>query len=142
MVISFPSCLISGTTFGGNPLGSRLAHHVFQRISSPDMLAQIGSMSSIFQSHLLSLKEKFPQFVDSVRGKGLILGLELKSVGNKTPSDLTSLVVTKAREKGLLVITAGEGTIRLVPPLNIPNEAALPGLEILEDALRDVSKEV
>ena len=105
------------------------------------MLAHITSMSNVFQSHLSQFQELFPNLVDSVRGRGLILGVQLKSIGSKSSSDLASLVVTKAREKGLLVITAGEGTIRLVPPLNIPEEAVLEGLEILEEALRDVSKE-
>ena len=84
----------------------------------------------------------FPQLVDSVRGRGLILGIQLKSVGSKTSSDLANLVVTSAREKGLLIITAGEGTIRLLPPLNIPEDAVSEGLKILEEALRDASKEI
>jgi 4-aminobutyrate aminotransferase-like enzyme len=40
------------------------------------------------------------------------------------------------------MITAGEGVLRLVPPLNIPREAALKGLEILEDSLNAVNKEI
>ena len=134
--------LISGTTFGGNPLATRLAHHVFQRLSSPEMLTQIGSTSSIFTSRLQKFQETLPNLVDSVRGRGLILGMQLKSVGSKSSSDIAGLVVTQAREKGLLIITAGEGTIRLVPPLNIPDEAASQGLDILEEAMRDVSKEI
>lgn len=104
------------------------------------MLAHIASMSNVFQSHLSRFQELFPNLVDSVRGRGLILGVQLKSIGSKSSSDLASLVVTKAREKGLLVITAGEGTLRLVPPLNIPQEAVSEGLEILEEALREVSR--
>ena len=132
----------SGTTFGGNPLASRLAHNVFQRISSPEMLAQIVSTSSLFQSRLANMAEKFPQIVDSIRGKGLLLGIQLKSVGNKSLGDLANLAVTKARRRGLLIITAGEGTIRLVPPLNIPEKVALDGLDILESALEDVSRDI
>ena len=98
-------------------------------------------MSNVFQSHLSQLQEALPNLIESVRGRGLILGAQLKPIGSKSPSELASLVVTKAREKGLLVITAGEGTIRLVPPLNIPEEAVSEGLEVLEEALREVSKE-
>jgi acetylornithine aminotransferase len=133
--------LTPGTTFGGNPLATRLAHHVFQRLSSPEMLTHIGSMSSVFNSHLDKFQRSFPKLVDSVRGRGLILGVQLKSVGSKSSSDLANLVVTRAREKGLLVITAGEGTIRLVPPLNIPEEATSQGLALLEEAMRDVDRE-
>ncbi len=131
-----------GTTFGGNPLATRLAHHVFQRLSSPEMLTQIGSTSLVFTSRLNKFKEAFPNLVDSVRGRGLILGMQLNSVGSKSSSDIAGLVVARAREKGLLIITAGEGTIRLIPPLNIPEEAVSQGLDILEEAMRDVSKEI
>ena len=106
------------------------------------MLTQIGLTSSVFTSRLQKFQEIFPNLVDSVRGRGLILGIQLKSVGSKSASDIAGLVVTQAREKGLLIITAGEGTIRLVPPLNIPDEAVSQGLDILEEAIRDVSKEI
>jgi len=98
-------------------------------------------MSNVFQSRLNQFQELLPNLIESIRGRGLILGVQLKSIGSKSPSELASLVVTKAREKGLLVITAGEGTIRLVPPLNIPEEAVSEGLGALEEALREVSKE-
>jgi acetylornithine aminotransferase len=106
------------------------------------MLSQISSTSSVFQSHLNKFQNSFPQLVETIRGKGLILGIQLKSVGGKSSSDLAGMVVTKAREKGLLIITAGEGTLRLVPPLNIPEEAALAGLAILEEAMRDVAGDI
>src|ERR1700694_1761759 len=128
-----------GTTFGGNPLAARLAHHVFQRLSSPEMLAQIATTSQLFQDRLAKFKDTFPEMVDQVRGRGLILGVQLNSVGGKSSSDIAGMIVQAAREKGLLIITAGEGTLRLVPPLNIPEEAALDGLTILEEAMRDVS---
>jgi acetylornithine aminotransferase len=131
-----------GTTFGGNPLGARLAYHVFQRISSAEMLTQIHTTSSLFQNSLSYLKQSFPDLVEEVRGLGLILGVQLKANGGKTASDIANLVVKHARENGLLVITAGEGTIRLVPPLNIPEEAVSEGLRILEEAMRDVQKAI
>src|SRR5215475_8293481 len=142
MVFRFCMILTTGTTFGGNPLASRVAHHVFQRLSSPEMLSQIASTSSIFQSRLAEIMEKLPQLVDSIRGKGLILGMQLKSVGNKSSTDLAGSVVAKARTRGLLIITAGEGTIRLVPPLNIPEDVALEGLSILEESLQEISQDI
>lgn len=141
-VHSLDSVFISGTTFGGNPLATCLAHHVFQRLSSPKMLSHIESTSTMFKSQLDQFQHSIPKLVDSVRGRGLILGIQLKSVGSKSSSDLAGLVVKRAREKGLLVITAGEGTIRLVPPLNIPKDAVSQGLSLLEEAIRDVDKEI
>jgi acetylornithine aminotransferase len=106
------------------------------------MLSQIASTSAIFKSHLQKFQDSFPELVDSIRGKGLILGIQLKSIGGKSSSDIAGMVVTKAREKGLLIITAGEGTLRLVPPLNISEEAALEGLKVLEEAMKDVVRDI
>ena len=131
-----------GTTFGGNPLATRLAHHVFQRLSSPEMFTQIESTSTVFQSRLSKFKDEFPRLVEQIRGRGLILGIQLKGEGMNTSSDIAGMVVKSAREKGLLVITAGEGTIRLVPPLNIPEEAVLEGLDILETVFRDIASQL
>ena len=131
-----------GTTFGGNPLATRLAHHVFGRISSPEMLKQISKTSSLYQQNLNNYLSAYPDLVNSIRGRGLILGIQLKSIGNHTPSDIANMVVTKTRQAGLLVITAGEGTIRLVPPLNIPEDVASRGLEILGFAFQQVRQEI
>jgi acetylornithine aminotransferase len=131
-----------GTTFGGNPLATRLAHHVFGRISSPEMLQQVTQTSKLFKKHIDGYIASFPELVDSARGRGLILGIQLKAVGNHTPSDIANLVLAKARLAGLLVITAGEGTVRLVPPLNIPEDVATRGLEILGSAFRQVRQEI
>ena len=66
----------TGTTFGGNPLAAWLAHHVFQRLTSPEMYTHIATTSAIFQSRLAKLKDTFPQFIEEVRGRGLILGIQ------------------------------------------------------------------
>jgi acetylornithine aminotransferase len=92
------------------------------------MLTQIHITSSLFQKSFSYLKQSFPDLIEEVRGVGLILGLQLKAVGAKTASDIAGLVVKHARENGLLVITAGEGTIRFVPPLNISEETVSEGL--------------
>jgi len=134
--------LIVGTTFGGNPLATRIAHHVFQRLSSSEMLNQITSTSTLFQARLTKLYESYPRLVTEIRGRGLILGIQLRSIGPKTSTETANMVVRRAREKGLLLITAGEGTIRLVPPLNIPENVATQGLDILEQVMKEVHQEI
>jgi acetylornithine aminotransferase len=135
-----PEVNCSGTTFGGNPLATRIAHHVFERLSSPETLAQVGTTSQLFVSHMQNLQQKFPDMIDSIRGRGLILGLQLKPLQGKDATTIANSVVGHARQQGLLIITAGEGTLRFVPPLNIPEEVVLAGLEILESAIEEVSK--
>lgn len=120
-----------GTTFGGNPLGARLAHYIVSRLSDPKLLAQVSTKSEIFQSHFKSLQSKYPSLVKEIRGRGLHLGLQL----TQDPSP----IITAARERGLLVITAGTNTLRFVPSLTITEEEIHEGFAILDEAMRIVT---
>jgi len=122
-----------GTTFGGNPLGSRLAHYIVGRLADPELQKGVLQKEARFRQHFTRIHEAFPDVVQEVRGRGLILGLQLNS--DPTP------VVTAARERGLLVITCGTNTLRFVPPLIISNEEIDQGMEILEQAMTAVFRE-
>lgn len=115
-----------GTTFGGNPLGSRIGCHVLNRIADNVFLSNVNEKSTLLKSLLCGLKEKYSGHIVDVRGQGLILGLECK----EDPSP----IVEKARELGLLIITAGGNVIRFVPPLTIENETLEEGVRILDEA--------
>lgn len=119
-----------GTTFGGNPLGSRIGCHVLGRIANDEFLANVNQKSEFLQLKLNQLKEKYSDEIVEVRGQGLILGVECKNDPSK--------VVEKARDLGLLIITAGGNVIRFVPPLTIENETIEEGVTILDDAFKAV----
>lgn len=120
-----------GTTYGGNPLGSAVGLHVVETVSDKNFLKEVSEKSALFQKGLSEIVEKFPDHVEGVKGKGLLLGLQLTS---KLDS---GLVVEKAREYGLLVITAGGNVIRIVPALNIPLQTIEEGLKMLSTALKE-----
>lgn len=115
-----------GTTFGGNPLACRLAHYMVERLSDEKLLQDVLTKSQTFKEGFDKLKQKYPEVVVESRGKGLILGLQL----NEDPAP----IVKAARERGLLVITAGTNTLRFVPSLAITDEEIKTGLAILEEA--------
>ena len=116
-----------GTTFGGNPLGSRLAHYIVNRLSDPELQKGVFEKEKLFRDHFEKLRERFPDVIQEVRGKGLLLGLQLSQ--DPTP------VITAARERGLLIITCGTNTLRFVPPLIITEAEIQEGMQILGDAL-------
>ena len=123
-------CVVTGdhgTTFGGNPLACRLAHYIFSRLSEPELQQGVLEKGQIFRNGFETLRQKHPEIISEVRGKGLILGLQLTR--DPTP------IITAARERGLLVITCGTNTLRFVPPLIISNEEIQQGLEILGQAM-------
>ncbi|KUJ13446.1 acetylornithine and succinylornithine aminotransferase [Mollisia scopiformis] len=117
-----------GTTFGGNPLGGRLAHYIVSRLSDPNLQESVVAKSKIMVKHLEQLQKKYPELVKEIRGKGLILGLQLTQ--DPTP------IVTAARERGLLIITAGKNTLRFVPSLSIKEEEIEEAFTILDEAMR------
>ncbi|KAK8906012.1 hypothetical protein QC760_005911 [Botrytis cinerea] len=120
-----------GTTFGGNPLGSRIAHYIVSRLSDASLQKDVLKKSEIFKKHFQALQSKYPELVKEIRGKGLHLGLQLSQ--DPTP------IVTAARERGLLIITAGTNTLRFVPSLNITEQEIEEGFGILAEAMRIVA---
>lgn len=116
-----------GTTFGGNPLASRLAHYMVTRLSEKQLQADVGSKAKVFRERFAQLQERYPELITEVRGRGLLLGLQL----TRDPSD----IVKAARERGLLIITAGTNTLRFVPSLTVTEEEIGQGLDILEQAI-------
>ena len=103
-----------GTTFGGNPFVSALANVVFDEVSSSKMLEHVNHVGSQLHASLCNLQNKFPQLIAAVRGRGLIWGVDVA---------LKASVVQEAcRVAGIVVLTAGEHTLRLLPPLVVqPN---------------------
>ncbi|KAF6230524.1 hypothetical protein HO133_004868 [Letharia lupina] len=123
-------CVVTGdhgTTFGGNPLACRLAHYIFSRLSDPELQQGVMEKEKIFRKGFERLRKRFPEVIKEVRGRGLILGLQLTQ--DPTP------IVTAARERGLLIITCGTNTLRFVPPLIISEEEIEEGLAKLEQAM-------
>ncbi|PHH72448.1 hypothetical protein CDD82_5974 [Ophiocordyceps australis] len=116
-----------GTTFGGNPLACRVAHSMVTRLSDAALLQRVEEKSSILVSALEALSGQYPQLVLEVRGRGLILGLQL----SQDPSP----IVKAARERGLLVITAGTNTLRFVPSLLVTDSEIGLAMDILKDAI-------
>ncbi|KIX06379.1 uncharacterized protein Z518_04355 [Rhinocladiella mackenziei CBS 650.93] len=123
-----------GTTFGGNPFACRVAHHVFGRLARPQLQEDVRVKSTLFFRAFETMKEKFPGVVSAVRGRGLIVGYQLSDEAKAKVTE----VVTAARERGLLIITAGDGVIRIVPPLVISHAEINRGLVILEEAMNVV----
>ncbi len=95
-----------GSTFAGGPLITTVAHHVLERVSQPDFLAHVREVGSYLMERL---KELNSPFIREVRGRGLMVGLELTI-------DVSPLIEAGYRH-GLLLLNAGPNVIRFVPPL-------------------------
>jgi len=107
-------CIESGdhaTTFGGGPLVSAAAIEVLRRIRRPSFLQAVRDKGEFLLGRLKQLKQRFPDKVVAVRGLGLMVGVEL--------SFKAAPLLQQFYDRGVLVCTAGERVIRVVPPLVI-----------------------
>jgi len=114
------------TTFGGGPLVASVGAAVTRTIAEPAFLERVGELGRHLLSGLESLADRSPR-VRAVRGLGLMRGVVLD--GPASP------VVTAARERRLLVVSAGPDVVRIVPPLTITESEIDEGIDILEQAL-------
>jgi len=112
------------TTFGGGPFVATVALDVLRTIADPDFLAAVRAKGEWFGTRLNRLVAGSSR-VREARGRGLMWGLELNEVA--------APVVAAARERHLLVLTAGPTVIRLVPPLTITRDELDRGVTILEE---------
>ncbi|HEV2750843.1 MAG TPA: acetylornithine/succinylornithine family transaminase [Gemmatimonadales bacterium] len=114
------------TTFGGGPLVASVALDVVRTIADPAFLTSVRRKGDWLGARLEQLVATSPR-VKAVRGRGLLWGLEL--------SEPAAPFVAVARERGLLVLTAGSHVIRLIPPLVITEAELERGVVVLEEVL-------
>ena len=129
------------STFGGNPVSLAAALATFD-ILQRGAIDNAGKVGGEMLERLYGWKESHP-LVGDVRGRGLMIGLELvKNKETREPAtELRNRMEMVAFEKGLMILGCGETSIRLCPPLVISEEDATVALDILEDALTQVESE-
>jgi predicted acetylornithine/succinylornithine family transaminase len=101
------------STFGGNPLVTAAGIASLTTLSDPTLLEHCGSMGSYFMDQLKGLKKKYPSIQD-VRGKGLLIGMELDRSGAD--------IINECLKKGVLINCVQEKVLRFIPPLIVTKE--------------------
>ena len=114
------------TTFGGGPFVASVALDVVSAIADPDFLADVRAKGEWLGGALTALASRRAR-VREARGRGLMWGLEL--------NEIAAPIVAAARERHLLVLTAGPTVIRIVPPLTVTREELERGVAILDEVL-------
>jgi acetylornithine/N-succinyldiaminopimelate aminotransferase len=98
-----------GSTFGGNPMSVAAGNAVLDVMLAPGFFDQVNDSAKYLHGKLEGLAGQYPKLFESVRGAGMLAGVKCVV----TAGD----VVAKARDKGLLVLTAGDNVLRILPPL-------------------------
>ena len=100
-----------GSTFGGNPLAMSVGNTVIDIILNKQFLNNVKNISKYFFSRLNQIKDKHPKVIKEIRGKGLLIGIQLGSDQTK--------FIKKLMDNRLLTIRAAENVVRILPPLNV-----------------------
>jgi len=115
-----------GSTYGGNPLAMAVGLASLEELTRPETLANVADITGYFAQQLTGLKDRFPDIIAEIRGKGLLIGLKL----NSNNRDFMGL----ARDEKLLIAGGSDNTVRLLPSLLITREEAREAVEKLERA--------
>jgi acetylornithine/N-succinyldiaminopimelate aminotransferase len=117
-----------GSTYGGNPLAMAVAIAALDEIARPELLDHVNQVSGYLNQQLQGLKDRYPDIVAEIRGKGLLIGLKL------IPNNRDFIAM--AREHRLLIAGGGDNCIRLLPPLILTQEEAREAIEKLEETFQ------
>ena len=120
-----------GSTFGGNKLAMAAALETLHIMKEADFLEEVRSKSAILLEQLQLAFQDHPK-ISAVRGLGMMIGIETSASLSK--------IVEGARQKGLIILTAGENVIRLLPPLTISREEIQQGITVLKEVFSEVDE--
>ncbi|MDB0054101.1 aspartate aminotransferase family protein [Candidatus Pelagibacter sp.] len=113
-----------GSTFGGNPLAMAVGNEVMNIIANKKFLNNVKSISKYFLLNLNKIKKKYPRVIKEIRGKGLLIGIQLHT-------DQTNFI-KKLMVNKLLTIRAAENVVRILPPLNVKKNEIDQAIKIIK----------
>ena len=120
-----------GSTFGGNPLAMTVGNTVMDIISNKKFLKNVKSISKYFLSNLKEIQNKYPNIIKEIRGRGLLIGIQLKTDQTK--------FIKKLMDNNLLTIRAAENVVRVLPPLNVKKSEINLALKIIKKVCSELN---
>lgn len=114
-----------GSTYGGNPMAMAVANAAFDELTKPELMENVNKVSNYLMQQFEGLKQRHPDIVEDVRGKGLLCGMKLK----KKALDVRNL----ARDHNLLIGNAGDNVLRMAPPLIASEDNVREAIAILDE---------
>ncbi len=130
------------TTFGGNLVACAASLATIDVIEKENLVENAAKQGEIMNKRLKEMEERY-EIVGDARGLGLMQATEI--VKNKDSKEIAPKIrdeiVDRALKKGLLLLSCGDSSIRYIPPLVITSEQVETGMDILEEAIKEASRE-
>lgn len=124
-----------GSTFGGNPMATAVARAVLGKLQSKALIKNVEARGNELRNALAALNKKYGIFKE-IRGRGLMIGAELKDSLKGKAGDITEAV----RQYGLLILQAGPDVMRIMPPLTVTGKEMKEGIVRLNRAMESYLK--
>jgi 4-aminobutyrate aminotransferase len=124
-----------GTTFGGNPIACRAGLATLQIIQEENLMTHAVEVGNYIQGRFRKVQKKLP-IIGDVRGKGLMVGVELINADGSPASEIIKAVIKGIGKRGIALTKCGASSLRIAPPLIITQEQADEGVEIILELLR------
>jgi len=126
------------STHGGNPLACAAGLGNLEAFEDLDLVREAKRKEKIMRDIVYSWKDKYPSRIGRILGNGLLFGIFItKENSEELDSDLTNYICERAMEKGVFSICTGRGTLKLGPPLTIPDDALIEGLSVYEECFNE-----
>lgn len=136
-VMDLPGVGSMSSTHSANPLVCVAGHENLKAMLEDGLIDNSKKLGVVFHNKLNQIKDKYPDYLKYVFGKGLVAALVFIDNEGDPLTNLCDTVTEKAFQKGLLVVHTGRESIKLAPPLSITKEAMLEGIEVLEECIRE-----
>ena len=120
-----------GSTFGGNPLAMAVGNSVMDIIANKKFLKNVKNISKYFLVNLNKIKEKYPRIIKEIRGRGLLIGIQLHT-------DQANFI-KKLMDNKLLTIRAAENVVRILPPLNVKKNEIDQAIKVIKKVCIEVN---
>jgi acetylornithine/N-succinyldiaminopimelate aminotransferase len=122
-----------GSTFGGNPLATRVGNAVLDVVLSPGFLDHSRRMALLLKQRLAELKDRYPTVITEIRGEGLLIGLRCVAPNGD--------VVAALRNEKLLTVAAGDNVVRLLPPLIVNEQEIAEAVGMIDRAFGKLARQ-
>ena len=127
------------STHGGSPLACAAGLGNLEAFEKLNLVEESKRKGKIMYDTISSWKKKYPNRISYILGKGLLYGVFIKEESsNKLDEYLTNIICEKAMEKGVFSICTGRGTLKIGPPLTIPDDALVEGLAVYEECFDEL----
>ncbi len=119
-----------GTTFGGNPVACAAGNYILSKVLDKDFMLEVKNNAEYLRDSLNTLKDKYPQYITNITGRGYMLGLQMGEYAN--------IVKDKGFEENLLLNVTSGTVLRLLPRINMPKVEIDEFLNKFENILKNL----